>query len=201
MLPASGYLLCFFPLPLWGGVELSLLLMRPLRHIVPALDVDGWLWVWNSWWNARHGKLKYSEKTCPSAGLPTTNLTCPDSGLNLNHSNGKLATNLLSYGTVLLAWLTLWPQRFRWCVSPKLWTFSKLHDVTTRNTMFFLASAKKYYNIFLLDLIMLLATLELRFWPYENLFHSEVCEVRGSLGGYYSDLGHLGGGGDLTTSS
>jgi hypothetical protein len=43
-------------------------------------------------------KPKYSEKTCPSATLSTTNPTLPDSGLNPGHRGGKPATNRLSYG-------------------------------------------------------------------------------------------------------
>jgi hypothetical protein len=46
------------------------------------------------------GKPKYSEKTCPSAALSTTNPTCcPDA--NLGRRGGKPATNRLSYGTAL----------------------------------------------------------------------------------------------------
>jgi hypothetical protein len=43
---------------------------------------------------------KYSEKTCPSAALSTTNPTrCPDA--NPVRCGGKPATNRLSYGTAL----------------------------------------------------------------------------------------------------
>jgi hypothetical protein len=45
------------------------------------------------------GKLKYSEKTCPSATLSTTNPTWADLGLNLGRRGWKPATNSLSYGT------------------------------------------------------------------------------------------------------
>jgi hypothetical protein len=45
-------------------------------------------------------KPKYSEKTCPSAALPTTNPTCcPDA--NPGRRGGKPATNRLYYGTAL----------------------------------------------------------------------------------------------------
>jgi hypothetical protein len=40
------------------------------------------------------GKPKYSEKTCPSTTLSTTNPTWPDPGLR----GGKPATNRLIYG-------------------------------------------------------------------------------------------------------
>jgi hypothetical protein len=46
------------------------------------------------------GKPKYSEKTCPSAALSTTNPTCcPDA--NPGRRCRKPATNRLSYGTAL----------------------------------------------------------------------------------------------------
>jgi hypothetical protein len=45
------------------------------------------------------GEPKYSEKTCPSAALSTTNPTCcPDA--NPGHHSGKPATNRLSYSAV-----------------------------------------------------------------------------------------------------
>jgi hypothetical protein len=48
------------------------------------------------------GKLKYSEKTCPSATLSTTNPTSPDLTSNPRGRGGKPATNRLSYDTALL---------------------------------------------------------------------------------------------------
>jgi hypothetical protein len=77
----------------WGGVWLSPLgTLATNWPIVPALN-DRW-WVWSSWWNKNwHGKLKYSEKTCPSAILSTTNPTWPVLGSNPGRHNGKLATN------------------------------------------------------------------------------------------------------------
>jgi hypothetical protein len=43
---------------------------------------------------------EYSEKTCPSAALSTTNpIRCPDA--NLGRRGGKPATNPLSCGTAL----------------------------------------------------------------------------------------------------
>jgi hypothetical protein len=44
-------------------------------------------------------ETKYSEKTCPSATLSTTNPTWPDLGSNPGCCSGKPATNLLSYVT------------------------------------------------------------------------------------------------------
>jgi hypothetical protein len=66
--------------------------------IVPAPD-DRWGWLWSNWWNEDwQGKTKYSEKTCPSATLSTTNPTWPDPGSNQGRRCGKTATNRLSYG-------------------------------------------------------------------------------------------------------
>jgi hypothetical protein len=51
------------------------------------------------------GKPKYSEKTCPSAALSTTNPTCcPDA--NPGRRDGKPATNRLRYGTAC-CWLLM----------------------------------------------------------------------------------------------
>jgi hypothetical protein len=53
-----------------------------------------WWWVWSSWWNEFYqGRPKYSEKTCPSATLSTTNPTCPNLWSNPAHCGGKPATN------------------------------------------------------------------------------------------------------------
>jgi hypothetical protein len=71
-------------------------------HIVPAPD-DRWGWLWRNWWNEDwQGKLKYSEKTCPSATLSTTNPTWLDPVLNTGRRGGKPATNRLSYGAAFL---------------------------------------------------------------------------------------------------
>jgi hypothetical protein len=66
--------------------------------IVPAPD-DRWVWLWSNWWNEDwQGKPKYSEKTCPSATLSTTNPTWPDPGSYPGRRDGKPATNGLGYG-------------------------------------------------------------------------------------------------------
>jgi hypothetical protein len=66
--------------------------------IVPAPD-DRWWWLWRNWWNEDwQVKPKYSEKTCPSATLSTTNPTCLDPVMNPGRRGGKPATNRLSYG-------------------------------------------------------------------------------------------------------
>jgi hypothetical protein len=63
----------------WGGVRLSPLgTSATVWPIVPA-PINRWWWMWSSRWNENwQGKPKYSEKTCPSATLSTTNPTWPD---------------------------------------------------------------------------------------------------------------------------
>jgi hypothetical protein len=69
---------------------------RPLNGLCTC---PGWLWWWRIWWNEDwQGKPKYSEKTCPSATLFTTNPTWPDPGANPDRRCGKPATNRFSYG-------------------------------------------------------------------------------------------------------
>jgi hypothetical protein len=60
--------------------------------IVPAQDDRRW--VWGSRWKENwQGKPKYSERTCPSITLSTTNLMWPDLGSNPGRRGGKPATN------------------------------------------------------------------------------------------------------------
>jgi hypothetical protein len=57
--------------------------------IVPAPD-GRWWWLWRNWWNENlQGKSKYSEKTCSSATLSTTNPTWIYPGLNPGRRGGK----------------------------------------------------------------------------------------------------------------
>jgi hypothetical protein len=83
-----------------GGVRLSTLgTSATIWPIVPTPD-DRWWWVWSSRWNENwQGKPKYSEKTCPSSTLSTTNPTWSDLGWNPGRRGGKPATNRLSYDT------------------------------------------------------------------------------------------------------
>jgi hypothetical protein len=61
-----------------------------------------WWWGWRIWWNEDwQAKPKYSEETCPSATLSTTNPTWPDPGWNPGRRGGKPATNRLSYGAAM----------------------------------------------------------------------------------------------------
>jgi hypothetical protein len=81
-----------------GGVRVSPLGTSATNWpIVPASDGT---WAWSNWWNENwQGKPKYSEKTCPSATLFTTNPTWSGLGSNPGRSLEKPAINGLSYGT------------------------------------------------------------------------------------------------------
>jgi hypothetical protein len=66
-----------------------------------------WVPIWESffliWWNEDwQGKPKYSEKTCPSATLSTTNPTWPNPGSNPGRRGGKSETNRFRYGAVYM---------------------------------------------------------------------------------------------------
>jgi hypothetical protein len=55
--------------------------------------------MWSSRWNENwQGKPKYSEKTCPSTTLSTTDPTSSELGSNPGRRGEKPATNRLSYG-------------------------------------------------------------------------------------------------------
>jgi hypothetical protein len=91
----------FFSFSGWGETE-STWYVGHCCSIVPATD-HRWWWLWGSWWNEDwQGKPKYSEKTCPSATLSTTNPTWIDLGSNPGRRCGKSATNRLSYGTAYI---------------------------------------------------------------------------------------------------
>jgi hypothetical protein len=95
-----SFIYFFFSFSWWGETE-STWYVGHCCPIVPAPDDRGW-WLWSSWWNEDwQGKPKYSEKTCPTATLSTTNPTRPDLGSNPGRRGGKPATNRLSYGTAL----------------------------------------------------------------------------------------------------
>jgi hypothetical protein len=79
----------------WGRVRLSPLgTLTTNWPIVPATGDRWWWWLLNC-----QGKPKYSEKTCTSVTLSTTNPTWRDMGSNRGCRIGKPATNRLSYGT------------------------------------------------------------------------------------------------------
>jgi hypothetical protein len=61
---------CYFFLVGW---DLRHQVLRPLLAYCTSPN-DRWGWLWSNWWNEDwQGKPKYSEKTCPSATLSTTN--------------------------------------------------------------------------------------------------------------------------------
>jgi hypothetical protein len=94
------------------GWDLRHQVLRPLLAYCTAPD-DWWRWLWSNWWNEDlQGKPKYSEKTCPSAILSTTNPTWPDPGANPGRRGGKPATNPLSYGAAKLLLMLLLPIKF-----------------------------------------------------------------------------------------
>jgi hypothetical protein len=81
------------------GVRLSPLGTAATVWRIVQAPHDRWWWLWSNRWNANwQGKRKYSEETCPSATLSTTNPTWPDPGSNWGRRGGKPATNRLSYG-------------------------------------------------------------------------------------------------------
>jgi hypothetical protein len=72
-----------------GGVQAGS--TRHVGHWMAYCTCPGWrIWWYDDW----HGKPKYSEKTCPSATLSTTNPTWPDPG----RRGEKPATNRMSCG-------------------------------------------------------------------------------------------------------
>jgi hypothetical protein len=94
----------FFSFSGWGETE-STCYVGQCWPIVRAPD-DRWWWLWSSRWNEDwQGRPKYSERTCPSATLSTTNPTGPDLGSNPGRRGGKPASNRLSYGTAPRRWL------------------------------------------------------------------------------------------------
>jgi hypothetical protein len=84
-------------LPFWAGLEPSPLLLRPLLPYRTCPDDGGWRWMWNNRWNSWQGKPKYSEKTCRSSALSTTNPMLPDPSSIPTCNGGKPATALPCY--------------------------------------------------------------------------------------------------------
>jgi hypothetical protein len=83
-----------------GGSETVHLVRRPLTGLLyqPRMIDDMCSSRWNENWQE---KSKYSEKTCPSATLSTTNATWPDLSSNPGRRGSKPAINRLRYGTAL----------------------------------------------------------------------------------------------------
>jgi hypothetical protein len=79
-----------------GGVQLGF--HSAPRPPIGLLCSLWWLWWWRNWYNDDwQEKPRYSEKTCLSAALSTTNPTCCPVA-NPDRHGGKLATNRLRYG-------------------------------------------------------------------------------------------------------
>jgi hypothetical protein len=79
-----------------GGVQTGS--TRHVGHFWPIVSAPTRLW-WRIWWYEDwQGKPKYSEETCLSATLFTTNPTSPDQSANPKRRGGKPTTNRLSYG-------------------------------------------------------------------------------------------------------
>jgi hypothetical protein len=96
--------------------------------IVPAPD-DRWGWLWRNLWNKDwQGKPKYSEKTCPSATLSTTNPTWLDPGFNPVRRGGKPGTKRLSYGAAQVPHTTM---AVVWINETEILNFRTLSNIKT----------------------------------------------------------------------
>jgi hypothetical protein len=96
--PITGhYITCFFYLFFsWGEAESTWYCGNCLAYCTASNDK----WLRSNRWNANlQGKLKYSEKTCSSATLSTTNPIWSNQGSKTGRRYGTPATNCLSYGT------------------------------------------------------------------------------------------------------
>jgi hypothetical protein len=93
-----------------GGVTLSP--FGTLATIWPIVlaPYDRWWWVWSNHWNENwQAKQSYSEKTCHSASVSTTNPIWSDLGSNPGLRGGKPAAIRLSYITAIFSALTYRP--------------------------------------------------------------------------------------------
>jgi hypothetical protein len=92
--------LCVF---FWGG-DVRLLALRPLLAYCASLGWQ-WRWLWRSRWNVDwQGKLKFSEKTCPSATFVHHKIP---------HDQIRLWTRAAAVGTRrLTVWAMARPQLF-----------------------------------------------------------------------------------------
>jgi hypothetical protein len=75
---SASMFVCFFLIQI-VGVESNWVHSARRPPNWPYCTCPWWLWGWRIWWNDDlQGKPKYSEKTCPSATLSTTNPIWPD---------------------------------------------------------------------------------------------------------------------------
>jgi hypothetical protein len=108
----------------WGETE-STWYVGHCWPILPAPD-DRW-WLWSSWWNEDwQGKLKYLEKTCPSATLSTTNPTWPD----LTTVGSQ---QLTTWAMAQPQWWLLWAKAFNATVSTAQVIYHRWHNVIHRS--------------------------------------------------------------------
>jgi hypothetical protein len=84
----------------WWSLQLPPQQCTNVAVVFLFVSDDRWWWMRSNRWNKDwKGKPKYSEKTCSSATLSTTNPTQPDLSSNPGRRGGKPANNRLSYGT------------------------------------------------------------------------------------------------------
>jgi hypothetical protein len=119
---------CFFV-----GWDLRHQVVRPLLAYCTDPN-DRWGWLWSNWWNEGwQGKPKYSEKTCTSATLSTTNPTWPDPCANPGRRGGKPATNRLSYGAATSAMLLFTVENLKSVPLKVAFSFTKLVSLFFKN--------------------------------------------------------------------
>jgi hypothetical protein len=107
------WLLGFFNSNIGGGGWSPTGSTRHFGHQLAYCTCFGWLRGWRIWWNDDwQGKLKYSEKTCPSVTLSTTNPIWRDRARNRAAAVG---TQWLT----AIAWLTPRSWSWRQSISPK----------------------------------------------------------------------------------
>jgi hypothetical protein len=131
--------------------------------IVPAPD-DRWWPLWRNWWNEDwQGKPKYSEKTCPSATLFTSNPTW------LDPVNSQRLTTWVMARPILNCWCT-W---YILVITTPYLTGIKLHIVNLAQILA------------LNNLVTVAATFHRWDWPFLNYGWTEDTHT---LHSRYSDL-------------
>jgi hypothetical protein len=121
-----------------GGIKVHSTPRPPMAYCASP----GWLWWWRNRWNNWQGKPNYSEKTCPSAALSTTNPTCCPYA-NPGRRGGKPASNRLSYGTAF-------------------------HSFLSRSL---LISSSSFPFILILSIMLFLSLIFFHFYSFFNPFH------------------------------
>jgi hypothetical protein len=110
-------------------------------HCLAYCNSPEWCWwLWSSRWDGWQGKPKYSEKTCPSAALSTTDPTWPNLGSNPGRRGGKSATDCLCYGTAAA---------LLWRASPRLKCISVHYKAQTYKVITTLKAKQQAYVQFI----------------------------------------------------